>query len=557
MQHITLIKGKTGLSTFRLNKLKKALPQDAQLNTTEIYFISSAQALSSQTIAQLENLLEGKPITQLNLDTSNVLVIPRLGTVSPWSSKATEIAYRCGLTEVLRIERGLYFYSNTKLDIIAELIHDRMTESILTSSELIQQVFISHESKSYTEIDILTKGKELLNVVNQDMGLALSADEIDYLYSNYCKIKRNPTDVELMMFAQANSEHCRHKIFNATFIINHDVQDKTLFQMIKDTYTNAPANVLVAYNDNSSVIQGAAFERFYPNFATKEYQFNSELTHILMKVETHNHPTAIAPFAGAATGSGGEIRDEGATGRGSKPKVGLTGFSVSYLNLPEVGLSCNYGKPSHIKSALDIMLEGPIGGASFNNEFGRPNLCGYFRSFEQTVANTHYGYHKPIMLAGGYGNINAAQIKKDEVLDGALIIQLGGPGFLIGLGGGSASSLAGGANLQELDFNSVQRSNPEIERRCQEVIDSCTQLGNNNPILSIHDVGAGGLSNAVPELVHGSAKGGKFELRAIPIYDTSMSPLEIWCNESQERYVLAIKAENLEVFTAICQRENC
>jgi len=558
MQHTTLVYGKPGLANFKLNKIKAILPKDTTLYTQELYFVLSKTRLSETTLIKLEQLLDGKPAQNIILNTKNILVVPRLGTTSPWSSKATEIAKRCGLAEVMRIEKGLYYQANTSLQSVFTLIHDRMTESIIDHQNSLDQLFVEPSSTSYLEIDILTQGIELLNTINQQNGLSLSPNEIDYLYTTYTQqLNRNPTDIELRMFAEVNSEHCRHKIFNAQFIIDGEKQDKTLFQMIKDTYTNASTNVLVAYNDNSSVIKGITCEHFYPNFGSHEYQFHQEKTHILMKVETHNHPTAISPFAGSATGSGGEIRDEGATGRGAKPKAGLTGFSVSYLNLTAGELKSRYGKPKHIKSALEIMLEGPIGGASFNNEFGRPNLCGYFRSFEQMVDHTYYGYHKPIMLAGGYGNISEHNLFKGQVVDGTLIIQLGGPGFKIGIGGGSLSSSSSGKNSEELDFNSVQRSNPEIERRCQEVINSCSQLGSKNPILSIHDVGAGGLSNAIPELVHGSNSGGIFELRDIPIIDTSMSPLEIWCNESQERYVLAIKPEDLKVFTAICIRENC
>lgn len=556
MQHLTFIRGKSALSEFRLNKIKNSLNSN-KLNSSEVYLVQSATVLDTNTLSKLELLLSGNTIHNLDLNSQQLIVSPRLGTVSPWSSKATEIAHRCGLTSVDRIEKVTYLESDVALKPVYDLLHDKMTESIISDSVQVSQLFTQTIGNTYKQIDILGQGKSVLETANQEMGLALSPDEVDYLYDNYTKIKRNISDVELMMFAQANSEHCRHKIFNAQFIINGQKQDKTLFQMIKDTYKNAPQNVLVAYDDNSSVISGSTIAHFSPDFKTKEYSFSDKATHILMKVETHNHPTAIEPFAGAATGSGGEIRDEGATGCGSKPKAGLCGFSVSYLNLDNTDQQSSYGKPGHIKSALDIMLQGPIGAASFNNEFGRPNLCGYFRSFEQEVAGSTYGYHKPIMLAGGYGNINEKHIKKHEVIDGALIIQIGGPGFLIGLGGGSASSMAGGENIEALDFNSVQRSNPEIERRAQEVIDSCCALGSDNPILSIHDVGAGGLSNAVPELVHGSDKGGKFELRSIPSYDSSMSPLEVWCNESQERYVLAIAPSSLEIFAAICARENC
>ena len=550
----TIIYGQSALSEFRLAKISKLL-NNTPIKSNELYFVLSPKPLQDDTIKKLELLLSGSFIKTININDDNIVVTPRFGTISAWSSKATEIAYRCGLNQISRIEKTVYYQANISLNAITDTLHDRMTESIITDKNQLAQLFLSNDGKTYTEIDILNNGKQVLEEANQKMGLALSVDEVDYLFDNYTKINKNITDVELMMFAQANSEHCRHKIFNAEFIINGKKEPKTLFQMIKDTYKNAPQNVLVAYNDNSSVITGATFEAFIPNFETKEYQFKTDTNHVIMKVETHNHPTAIEPFAGAATGSGGEIRDEGATGRGSKPKAGLCGFSVSNLNLHN--FNTNYSKPHHIKSALEIMLQGPIGAASFNNEFGRPNLCGYFRSFEESVDGVHYGYHKPIMLAGGYGSIKDDQVKKEAVVADALIIQIGGHGFLIGLGGGSASSMAGGDNEVELDFNSVQRSNPEIERRCQEVINTCCSLGKINPILSIHDVGAGGLSNAVPELVHGSDMGGRFELRNIPSYDNSMSPLEIWCNESQERYVLAIAPENLELFKNICERENC
>lgn len=555
IMHITFIQGKNGLSKFRLNKLEQNL--DSPITCHEIYLITSQLMPDDNVINRLEQLLDGNLIPEPMLDNTKCMIIPRLGTVSAWSSKASEIAKRCSLNQIIRIERALYYTSNKMLETIYPLLHDRMTESIIDSGLLLNNIFAAHNSKTYTQIDILASGITALETANGTMGLALSADEINYLYTNYKQLGRNPTDVELMMFSQANSEHCRHKIFNALFIIDDKEQDKTLFDMIKDTYKNAPTDVIAAYNDNSSIISGAKFERFYANTVTHGYHFSSELTHVLMKVETHNHPTAIAPFAGSATGSGGEIRDEGATGRGSKPKAGLCGFSVSNLGLKNLTLSDSYGKPNHIKSALEIMLEAPIGSASFNNEFGRPNLCGYFRSFEQDIANIHYGYHKPIMLAGGYGNINNLHTHKNEVTDGAMIIQLGGPGFLIGVGGGSASSMSSGDNAQELDFNSVQRSNPEMQRRAQEVIDSCVALGIHNPIMSIHDVGAGGLSNAVPELINEWDKGGTFYLRDIPIYDQSMSPLEIWCNESQERYVLAIAPAHLTKFEAICRRENC
>lgn len=553
--HITYISGKSALSTFRLNKLTSKLKY--KLEATEIYLAISPQALDPMELNKLNTLICGQIITPVNLNNQNILITPRLGTTSPWSSKATEIVKRCGIEGVLRLEKCTYYQAATDLTDVLPSLHDQMTESVIIVDTQLNQLINQQIGSSYTEIDILTNGKKALDEVNQKYGLALSSDEIDYLFNSYFDKQRNPTLTETMMFAQANSEHCRHKIFNAPFTINSKPQEKTLFELIKDTFKNAPDNILVAYKDNSSVISGDLVDRFYPNNITKGYQFNKELTHIIMKVETHNHPTAISPFAGSATGSGGEIRDEGATGRGAKPKAGLTGFSVSNLNIKDITLNTTLGKPEHIKSALDIMLDAPIGGASFNNEFGRPNICGYFRSFEQQVGQHWYGYHKPIMLAGGIGNINDNHVKKNEIMDGNVIIQLGGPGFLIGIGGGSASSLGGGSNNVELDFNSVQRANPEVQRRAQEVINSCIALGVHNPIISIHDVGAGGLSNAVPELIYDSDKGGLFQLRDIPINDTQMSPAEIWCNESQERYVLAISPQNQTLFSAICARENC
>lgn len=560
MQNFSIFFGKKAFSDFKLHKLQRELSLKYDANTLieischEIYFVKSV-LLHNDNITQIEELLNARKTLNIPLNAKQILIAPRLGTTSPWSSKATEIAKRCGLNNIDVIEKCIYFEADMPLLPIYDLIHDKMTESIIVDNATCDKIFQKQDGNTYTEIDVANGGIELLKKINSEMGLALSTDEINYLFTSYKD--KNPTDVELMMFAQANSEHCRHKIFNADFIIDGQTQDKTMFQMIKDTYKKSPTNVLVAYDDNSSVITGDTYMRFYADFASNQYSFKNEETHILMKVETHNHPTAIEPFAGSATGSGGEIRDEGATGRGSKPKAGLSGFSVSYLNLPDTNETSIYGKPQHIKSPLDIMIQGPIGSSSFNNEFGRPNLCGYFRSFEQNIDNVQYGYHKPIMIAGGYGNISNINVKKAKVLPGALIIQIGGPGFLIGLGGGSMSSLDGNENNKDLDFNSVQRANPEIERRAQEVIDACSFLGIDNPILSIHDVGAGGLSNAVPELVHGSNMGGDFSLRKIPIYDHNMSPLEIWCNESQERYVMAIKPEQLDIFAKICVRENC
>ena len=579
--------GNQALSAFRLKKLRAALkaaaPNVTLEDTRHWYYTELKSPLSDADEMLLERLL--------NFDSSlkppapslqKLLVVPRLGTISPWSSKATDIAQHCALPSVTRIERGVVYYLKSKSGnalggaekkALLPLLHDRMTESVIEEIAGIEDRIFQHGSpQPFSTVDILSGGKTALESANREMGLALSTDEIEYLVENFVKLKRNPTDVELMMFAQANSEHCRHKIFNADWIIDDEQQAISLFGMIRNTHKLHPEGTVVAYSDNSSVIEGAEVERFYPR-AGGSYEFSKELTHTLMKVETHNHPTAIAPFAGAATGSGGEIRDEGATGSGSKPKAGLTGFSVSNLSIPGFmqpwehynplppgeggGEGITYGKPTRIASALQIMIDGPLGGAAFNNEFGRPNLTGYFRTFEQQVNGEMRGYHKPIMLAGGVGSISAKHTHKHELPAGALLIQLGGPGMLIGLGGGAASSMDTGANAENLDFDSVQRGNPEMQRRAQEVIDRCWQLGDNNPILSIHDVGAGGISNALPELVHGGGKGAKFELREVPNEERGMSPMQIWSNEAQERYVLAVPPERLDEFKAMCERERC
>ena len=569
--------GKSALSSFRLEKLRAAIkdvaPNVTLADTRHWYFVAlKSMALAQGDAALLDRLLSldetaGEPNASTNM--LRLLVIPRLGTISPWSSKATDIAQHCALPQVERIERGVAYYLQTRngqalseaeRKAVLPLLHDRMTESVLDSFDGVAEKMFQHGTPApLNTVDIIKGGKAALEAANHDMGLALSADEIDYLVENFNKLQRNPTDVELMMFAQANSEHCRHKIFNADWVIDDEAQAISLFGMIRNTHKLHPEGTVVAYSDNSSVIEGATVERFYPR-ADGDYAFSSELTHTLMKVETHNHPTAIAPFAGAATGSGGEIRDEGATGIGSKPKAGLTGFSVSNLQIPgfEQPWEANpYGKPGRIASALQIMLDGPIGGAAFNNEFGRPNLAGYFRTFEENVNGEMRGYHKPIMLAGGVGSIRAEHTHKHALTNGALLIQLGGTGMLIGLGGGAASSMDTGANAENLDFDSVQRGNPEMQRRAQEVIDRCWQLGDRNPILSIHDVGAGGISNALPELVHGGGMGAKFELRAVPSEERGMSPMQIWSNEAQERYVLAIPPERLDEFRAMCERERC
>ena len=572
MSVVLPLRGVTALSDFRIEKLfQKAaalgLPE-VKLSSEFWYFVGSEKALDAATVEKLQALLAAQSVEQTPKAREGLhlfLVTPRLGTISPWASKATNIAENCGLEGIERIERGMAVWLEGALtdgqkQQWAALLHDRMTESVLTDIDAAAQLFHHIQSETFSSVDVLGGGKEALVKANTEMGLALSADEIDYLVENYQALNRNPSDVELMMFAQANSEHCRHKIFNADFILNGEKQPKSLFGMIRDTHNAHPEGTVVAYKDNSSVIEGAKIERFYPNAAENQgYRFHEEDTHIIMKVETHNHPTAIAPFAGAATGAGGEIRDEGATGKGSRPKAGLTGFTVSNLNIPglEQPWEQAYGKPGHIASPLDIMIEGPIGGAAFNNEFGRPNLLGYFRTFEEKFDGQVRGYHKPIMIAGGLGSIQAQQTHKDEIPEGALLIQLGGPGMLIGLGGGAASSMNTGTNDASLDFNSVQRGNPEIERRAQEVIDRCWQLGDKNPIISIHDVGAGGLSNAFPELVNDAGRGAVFKLREVPLEEHGLNPLQIWCNESQERYVLSILEKDLDTFRAICERERC
>ena len=567
MSDLLKLRGGAALSQFRLDKLALALPDYHCEQTVFWHFAEVAAPLDAAQQATLTSILTyGSSLPEPTGGTL-LLVTPRPGTISPWSSKATDIAQHCGLDSVNRIERGTAFFfsrrdaqplSQADIATIAPHIHDRMTDVVFSQLDQVHALFRHLPLKPLATVTILESGRDALVNANNDMGLALSGDEIDYLVDNFTRIGRNPTDVELTMFAQANSEHCRHKIFNAAWVIDGEAQPNTLFGMIRETHARHPEGTVVAYSDNSSVIEGALIDRFYPR-ADGSYAYSEELTHTLMKVETHNHPTAIAPFAGAATGAGGEIRDEGATGIGSKPKAGLTGFSVSNLQIPgfEQPWESGYGKPTRIASALQIMLEGPIGGAAFNNEFGRPNLAGYFRTFEENVNGEMRGYHKPIMLAGGVGSIAAQHTHKHELPVGALLIQIGGPGMLIGLGGGAASSMDTGANAENLDFASVQRGNPEMQRRAQEVIDRCWQMGEHNPILSIHDVGAGGISNALPELVYGGGRGARFELRAVPSEERGMSPMQIWSNEAQERYVLAISPERLEEFTKLCERERC
>ena len=570
--------GAAALSSFRLQRLAEALKRETghqvNVNAHFIHFVEYAGKASGEELELLGSLLTyGPPVEEKAITEEGLLIVaPRAGTISPWSTKATDIAHNCGLGNVRRIERGIAYnlthngkgLPQEQLEAALPALHDRMTEQVfLDEKDALEQLFLHADPGELRTVDLLAGGREALAQANIDWGLALSDDEIDYLVESFKTLNRNPTDVELMMFAQANSEHCRHKIFNANWVIDGKEQQYSLFDMIRNTTEISPINVLSAYKDNAAVITGHRGRRFFADPDSHAYGSHDENIHILMKVETHNHPTAISPDPGAATGSGGEIRDEGATGIGGKPKAGLTGFSVSNLQLPKAPKpwEADHGRPGRIVSALDIMLEGPIGAAAFNNEFGRPNLCGYFRTYEQRVDHADgtelRGYHKPIMLAGGVGNIREEHIEKKPFPAGTPLVVLGGPAMLIGLGGGAASSMTSGTSAEDLDFASVQRSNPEMERRCQEVIDRCWARGNANPILFIHDVGAGGLSNALPELVHDAGKGGEFELREVPNDDPGMTPMEIWCNEAQERYVMAVDAERLEEFRAICERERC
>jgi phosphoribosylformylglycinamidine synthase len=624
--HISQFEGGSALSSFRIQQLLPSLQAiHEKINGVAARFVHlvTSDAEPTQALkAQLAALLTyGDPYTGPS-DGALIVVTPRFGTVSPWASKATDIAHNCGLA-VRRVERVLEYrvslksgllskpvLSDAQLAQIGTLLHDRMTESVMLDRASAFGLFTELQPVPMAHVDVLQGGKAALDVANTQFGLALAADEIDYLVQAFTQLQRNPTDVELMMFAQANSEHCRHKIFNAEFTIDGVAQDQSMFGMIRHTHQTNPQHMLVAYSDNASVMEGTQVQRFIAKSASSasavsesSYEKQSATNHVLMKVETHNHPTAISPFPGAATGAGGEIRDEGATGRGSRPKAGLTGFTVSKLWPDSSPVSSSssvrpelvqglrqaqperlmvYGKPEHIASPLQIMIEGPLGGAAFNNEFGRPNLLGYFREYEQSLSYTvkdetgkavaqteQRGYHKPIMIAGGLGVIDATQTHKMAFPAGSLLIQLGGPGMRIGMGGSAASSMATGANAAQLDFDSVQRGNPEMERRAQEVINQCWALGNGdegsggegtqpgNPILAIHDVGAGGLSNAFPELTNDAGRGARFDLRAVPLEESGMAPKEIWCNESQERYVLAIAPESLELFKALCERERC
>ncbi len=564
-----IVAGASAHSSFKKTQLLTRLSSISSVQSIEsqwVYLFDQAlNEQQQQSALQLLNDGQSFELRQAASDEVQILVTPRVGTISPWSSKATDIFANCN-TPIHRLERGVLFTLKGLKDVSKDVIlalHDRMTESVFNKIEDAAALFSETEPKPLNSIDILGEGKAALVKANSEFGFALSDEEIDYLTDAFIKMGRNPHDIELMMFAQANSEHCRHKIFGSEWTIDGEKQPLSLFQMIKNTYKESPTDVLSAYKDNASVIVGFDTQRFYPKLDAESgqhvYKYKSQAAHILMKVETHNHPTAIAPFAGAATGSGGEIRDEGATGRGGKPKAGLTGFTVSNLNIPgfEQPWEENYGKPSRMASPLQIMIDGPLGGAAFNNEFGRPALNGYFRTFEQNVNGDVKGFHKPIMIAGGYGNIRPDHVEKDAIQPGDLLIVLGGPAMLIGLGGGAASSVDSGKLGENLDFASVQRENPEMERRCQEVIDTCWRMEDYNPIVSVHDVGAGGVSNAMPELVNDHELGAVLDLRKIPSLEPGMSPMEIWSNEAQERYVLAIRPSSLELFESICERERC
>ena len=602
MAHFSCFPGASALSDFRQTRLLETLtridPNIVGVRGQYLHFVNSTEPLCDEDSNRIHALMHyGTPFeaTTERGAHETFMVVPRFGTVSPWASKATDIAHHCGLAQVRRIERGIEYtvllkggllgtgiggkkaLSEQEREAVAAALHDRMTESVAPSRDHALHLFDELPAQPLQAVDILGHGRGALETANAELGLALAEDEIDYLVDSFKQLQRNPTDVELMMFAQANSEHCRHKIFNGQWTIDGEPQDISLFNMIRNTEKLNHAGTIVAYSDNSAIMEGGTAERWFPRGSNEHYGRHTELTHTLMKVETHNHPTAISPFAGAATGSGGEIRDEGATGRGARPKAGLAGFTVSNLDLPDARQPWEnardsavpvpqrnpsdahepYGRPERIASPLQIMIDGPIGAAAFNNEFGRPNLGGYFRAYEQNAAGRVRGYHKPIMIAGGIGNISDQHTHKMDLPAGSLLIQIGGPGMRIGMGGGAASSMATGANTAQLDFDSVQRGNPEIQRRAQEVINACWQLGTENPILSIHDVGAGGLSNAFPELVDGAHKGARFELRRVQLEESGLSPREIWSNEAQERYVLAIAPESLPAFEAICTRERC
>ncbi len=573
---LTTVEGGAALSAFRadglLARLREHVPELSGVSAQHVHWVASEQPLDPPTTATLTRLLTyGNPYVApggLGADAVTTLVVaPRLGTVSPWASKATDIVHNCGIP-IRRVERVTEYHlhgstlTTEQIGACAPVLHDRMTETVLLTRDAAAELFDERDAEPMAHVAVLDRGRVALEEADAAYGLALSDDEIDYLVAAFRSLRRDPTDVELMMFAQANSEHCRHKIFNAQFVIDGRPQTRSLFGMIRHTEQVTPGRTVVAYRDNASITAGEVVSRWLPEHQSgpSRYAASEHLTHVLMKVETHNHPTAISPFPGAATGAGGEIRDEGATGRGSRPKAGLTGFAVSNLRLPgtdEPWESEDYGRPAHLATPLQIMLDGPIGGAAFNNEFGRPGLGGFFRVYEQAVAGVHRGYHKPIMSAGGLGTIDAGQTAKVSFPAGTRLVQIGGPGMRIGMGGGAASSMAAGSNVAALDFDSVQRGNPEIERRAQEVINHCWAMGHDNPILAIHDVGAGGLSNAFPELVDDAGLGAWFDLTRIPLEESGLAPKEIWCNESQERYVLAIAPESLGLFDELCARERC
>lgn len=581
------LNGARALSDFRAARLLAALQRVSSnieaVSGRFVHFVHTSRELTEAEKTRLGSLLDYGDAAEDVRGDLTFMVVPRLGTISPWASKATDIVKNCGIEGVLRVERGTIFnlattatLSDDEKAAAAAVLHDRMTESVVAEDFPAEQLFVELEGRPMATVALVEEGRPALERANVEMGLALSEDENDYLTDAFTKIGRNPTDVELMMFAQANSEHCRHKIFNARWTIDGADREETLFGMIRQTHKMAPQGTITAYADNAAIFEGAEVTRLYPrpgsgNEFGRVFERADEMTHTVFKVETHNHPTAISPFPGASTGSGGEIRDEGATGRGARPKAGLCGFTTSNLNLPELPqgfendtdtvtgekTDAKYGAPARIATPLSIMTDGPLGGAAFNNEFGRPNILGYFRTFEANVGGTRYGYHKPIMLAGGIGNIRDDQTKKDVPPAGSLLIVLGGPGMRIGLGGGAASSMTTGSNSEALDFDSVQRGNPEMERRAQEVIDRCWSMGEENPIIAIHDVGAGGLSNAMPELADLSGKGATFDLSQVPVEESGMSPLEIWCNESQERYVIALDPAKIDTFRAFCERERC
>lgn len=581
------LNGARALSDFRAARVLAALQRVSSnieaVSGRFVHFVHASRELTKAEEERLASLLTyGDAAEDVRADLA-FMVVPRLGTISPWASKATDIVKNCGIEGVLRVERGTVYSLALKAPLTEEeaaqaagVLHDRMTESVVARDFPAENLFVELEGRPMATVALVEEGRPALERANVEMGLALSPDEIDYLTDAFTKIGRNPTDVELMMFAQANSEHCRHKIFNARWTVDGEEREETLFGMIRRTHKMASQGTITAYADNAAIFEGAEVTRLYPrpgsgNEFGRVFERKDEMTHTVFKVETHNHPTAISPFPGASTGSGGEIRDEGATGRGARPKAGLCGFTTSNLNLPELPqgfendsdtvtgekTDAKYGAPSRIATPLSIMTEGPLGGAAFNNEFGRPNILGYFRTFEANIGGTRYGYHKPIMLAGGIGNIRDDQTKKDVPPAGSLLIVLGGPGMRIGLGGGAASSMTTGSNSEALDFDSVQRGNPEMERRAQEVIDRCWSMGDENPIIAIHDVGAGGLSNAMPELADLSGKGATFDLSKVPVEESGMSPLEIWCNESQERYVIALDAAKIDIFRDFCERERC